>query len=113
MLGLLVFHQTWKSELVGFDNPKTLEDMKLVQAALPIFKHFVENALFKEDFKEFNIPQNIFLASLNYDTGQKSTIGDKNTIIEALKFEDINNTSNNNLISINRRDNLIKFRQFY
>ena len=99
---------------VGFDNPKTLGRYETgSKAALPIFKHFVENALFKEDFKEFNIPQNIFLASLNYDTGQKSTIGDKNTIIEALKFEDINNTSNNNLISINRRDNLIKFRQFY
>ena len=35
------------------------------------------------------------------------------TIIEALKREDINNINNNNLISINDRDNLIKFRQFY
>ena len=57
--------------------------------------------------------KNIFLTSLNYDTGLKSKAGDKNTIIEALKTKDINNINNNNLISISGRDNLIKFRQFY
>ena len=55
----------------------------------------------------------IYLTSLNYDTGQISTLGDKNTIIEALKIQDINNTKNNNLISIKGHDNLVKFRQFY
>ena len=99
---------------VGFDNPRTLGKFETgSKAALPIFKNFVENALFKEDFKDFNIPENIFLTSLNYDTGLKSSTGEKNTIIEALKFQDINNISNNNLISINDRDILIKFRQFY
>ena len=57
--------------------------------------------------------KNIYLTSLNYDTGLKSSFGDKNTIIEALKKKDINNIDNKNLISINDRDNLIKFRQFY
>ena len=99
---------------VGFDNPKSLGKFETgSKAALPIFKKFVEKTLFKEDFKEFKIPENIFLTSLNYDTGLKSTLGDKNTIIEALKIKDINNTTNNNLISINKHDNLIKFRQFY
>ena len=28
--------------------------------------------LYKEDFKDFKIPKNIYLTSLNYDTGQKS-----------------------------------------
>ena len=42
-------------------------------------------------FSEFKIPQNIYLTSLNYDTGLKSSTGDKNTIIEALKIKDINN----------------------
>ena len=64
-------------------------------------------------FEEFFIPENIFLTSLNYDTGQKSVEGDKKTIIEALKKKDINNIENNNLISINGSDNLVKFRQFY
>ena len=58
-------------------------------------------------------PENIFLTPLNYDTGLKSSIDDKNTIIEALKEQDINNIKNNDLISISDRDTLIKFRQFY
>ena len=99
---------------IGFDNPKTLGKFETgSKAALPIFKDFIENSLFKEDFKDFKIPENIYLTSLNYDTGLKSSSRDKNTIIEALKSKDINNLDNNDLISINGRDNLIKFRQFY
>ena len=99
---------------IGFDNPKTLGKFETgSKAALPVFKDFVENALFKEDFNDFNIPENIFLTSLNYDTGNKSAPGDKNSIIEALKVRDINNINNNNLTSISGRDNTIKFRQFY
>ena len=99
---------------IGFDNPKSLGKYETgSKAALPIFKNFIENALFKEDFKDFKVPQNIYLTTLNYDTGFKSSKNDKNTIIEALKEKDINNINNNNLISISDRDNLIKFRQFY
>ena len=99
---------------VGFDNPKTLGRYETgSKAALPIFKDFVENGLFKEDFKDFSIPNNIYLTSINYDTGLKSTSKDKNTIIEALKLRDINKINNNELISISGNDNLIKFRQFY
>ncbi len=99
---------------VGFDNPKTLGKFETgSKAALPIFKDFVEKALYKEDFREFPIPKNIYLTSLNYDTGAKSAAGEKNVITEALKSEDINNLNNNNLISTNGRDKIIKFRQFY
>ena len=99
---------------IGYDNPKTLGKFETgSKAALPIFKDFVENALYKEDFKEFEIPENIYLTSLNYNTGIKSAVSDKNTIIEALKPRDINNIDNNNLISTNGRDKTIKFRQFY
>ena len=99
---------------IGYDNPKTLGRYETgSKAALPIFKDFVEKALFKEDFKEFQIPENIFLTSLNYDTGLKSTAGEKNVITEALKLRDINNIDNNNLISTNGRDKTVKFRQFY
>ena len=98
---------------VGFDNPKTLGKYETgSKAALPIFKNFMETALYKEDFKEFIIPENIYLTSLNYDTGLKSNSKDKNTIVEALKLKDINNINNNSLISINDRDTLIKFRRF-
>ena len=39
---------------VGFDNPKTFGKFETgSKAALPIFKNFVENALFKDDFEDF------------------------------------------------------------
>ncbi len=99
---------------IGFDNPQTLGKFETgSKAALPVFKNFIESALFKNDFKEFKVPENIYLTSLNYDTGLKASIGDKKTIVEALKVKDINNINNNNLISINSRDTLIKYRQFY
>ena len=99
---------------IGYDAPKTLGKFETgSKVALPIFKNFVENALFKEDFQDFKIPENIFLTSLNYDTGLKSSPGDKKTIIEALKKQDILSIENNNSISFNGRDTLIKFRQFY
>ena len=99
---------------VGFDNPKTLGKFETgSKAALPIFKDFIENALYKEDFDDFKIPKNIFLTSLNYDSGMKSTPGEKNTIIEALKLRDINNIDDNNLISVKGRDIMIRFRQFF
>ena len=99
---------------VGFDNPKTLGKYETgSKAALPIFKDFVENSLYKEDFGEFQIPEKIYLTSLNYDTGLKSAPGEKNSIIEALKLKDINNLNNNNLISTSGRDKIVKFRQFY
>ena len=99
---------------VGYDNPKTLGKFETgSKAALPIFKDFVEKALYKEDFYEFEIPEKIYLTSLNYDTGLKSASGEKNSITEALKLRDINNLENNNLLSSSGRDKIIKFRQFY
>jgi penicillin-binding protein 1A len=99
---------------VGYDNPKTLGKFETgSKAALPIFKDFVEKALYKEDFDEFPIPENIYLTSLNYDTGAKTAPGEKNSITEALKLRDINNLNNNNLISPDGRDKIVKFRQFY
>ena len=99
---------------VGFDNPKTLGKFETgSKVALPIFKDFVKNTLYEEDLKEFKIPEGIYLTSLNYDTGSKSSLNDKNTIIEALKTKDINNLNNNQLISIGSYDKLIKYRQFY
>ena len=99
---------------IGYDIPRTLGKFETgSKAALPIFKNFVEKALFKEDFGEFKIPENIYLTSLNYDTGLKSAAGEKNVIIEALKIGDINSINNNDLVSSSARDKVVKFRQFY
>ena len=68
--------------------------------------------MYKEDFEEFKIPENIYLTSLNYDTGVKTATGEKNSIIEA-QVKDINNLDNNSLISTTGHDKIIKFRQFY
>jgi len=99
---------------IGYDDPKTLGKFETgSKAALPIFKDFVEKALFKEDFEEFKIPESIYLTSINYNSGIKAAPGDKNSIIEALKLRDINNTNNNSFISTYGRDKTVKFRQFY
>ena len=99
---------------VGYDNPRTLGKNETgSKVALPIFKNFIENALYKEDFNDFEIPENIYLTSLNYDTGVKAALKDKNSIIEALKLKDINNIDNKNLISISGNDKTVIFRQFY
>ena len=62
---------------VGFDNPKTLGKFETGSKALPIFKDFIENALFKDDFEDFDIPENILLTSLNYNTGLKAELEKK------------------------------------
>ena len=58
---IIMMHGLWGflSKLVngvyiGYDNPKTLGKFETgSKAALPIFKDFVEKALYKEDFGEF------------------------------------------------------------
>ncbi len=99
---------------IGFDNPKSLGKYETgSKAALPIFKNFVKNALYKEDFKNFLIPPNIHFASVNYDTGKQVNLGTKNSIVEAYKLKDINKEQNKNIEIQNNYDKLIKFRQFY
>ena len=99
---------------MGFDSPKSLGKNETgSKAALPIFKDFIKNALFKEEFKSFNIPNGIYFASIDYDSGEKKNFGDKNVIIEAFKPEDMNNTKNNELFLNLNYDKLIKYRQFY
>ena len=98
---------------VGYDNPKTLGKNETgSKVALPIFKNFIENALYKEDFKDFEIPENIYLTSINYDTGIKSAPGEKKSIIEALKLKDINNLDNKNLITIGSSDKIVNLDNF-
>ena len=99
---------------IGFDNPESLGKYETgSKAALPVFKSFVEGAMFKQDFKNFKIPNGVYFAPINYDNGKKENFGKKKSIIEAFKAEDINNSSNKNLDNINNYDKLIKFRQFY
>ena len=75
----------------------------------------MQTTLESKDFKEFNIPNNIYFASIDYNTGKKSDFksNNKNIILESFKNNDINNLSNYKLNNINNYDTLVKFRQFY
>ena len=99
---------------IGFDNPKTLGKYETgSKAALPIFKNFIRQALYKDEFKSFTPPEEIIFAAINYDTGKKDSFNSPNSIIEAFKSIDIEKMRNNNLNNKANYDSLMKFRQFY
>ena len=99
---------------IGFDNPKTLGRYETgARAALPIFKDFVRQAIYKDEFKPFTTPEEIFFAAVNYNTGKKENFSNIDSIIEAFKLSDIEKMRNNNLNNDLNYDSLIKFRQFY
>ena len=80
---------------------------------MPVFKNFIKSALSENEFQDFDIPQNIYFAPINYNTGQKSNFTDKQTIIESFKSKDINRINNKELEILNNYDKPIKYRQFY
>tara|TARA_B100000780_G_scaffold176599_1_gene123799 strand:- start:172 stop:2520 length:2349 start_codon:yes stop_codon:yes gene_type:complete len=99
---------------VGFDKPKSLGRYETgSKVALPIFKNFIKKALYKDDFKPFLIPKEIFFSAINYNTGKKEKFSNPNSIIEAFKLSDIKRMQNNSLGKNTNYDSLIKFRQFY
>jgi len=99
---------------IGFDNPKTLGRYETgAKAALPIFKNFIKQALYKDDFKPFLIPEEIFFTAINYNTGKRENFSNSKSIVEAFKLSDINKMKNNNLGRNTNYDSLVKFRQFY
>ena len=99
---------------IGFDNPKTLGRYETgARAALPIFKNFVRQAIYKDEFKPFISPEEIFFAPINYNTGKKVNFSNNDSIIEAFKLSNIKKMRNINLDKDSNYDSLIKFRQFY
>ena len=68
---------------IGFDNPESLGKYETgSKAALPVFKSFVEGAMFKQDFKNFKIPNGVYFAPINYDNGKKKNFGEKNQLLK-------------------------------
>ena len=55
------------------------------KVALPVFKKFVETALYKEDFKPFKVPSGIYFYPVDYDTGELLDFADKKSIIESFR----------------------------
>jgi penicillin-binding protein 1A len=99
---------------IGFDTPKSLGKYETgAKAALPIFKNFISQALYKDEFKPFAPPEEIFFGAINYNTGKKENFSNTESIIEAFKFSDIEKMRNKNLDKNLNYDSLVKFRQFY
>ncbi|MBA1340242.1 MAG: penicillin-binding protein 1A [Pelagibacterales bacterium] len=99
---------------VGYDKPQSLGKYETgSKAALPIFKNFIKKALYKDDFKPFQIPKNIFFSSIDYDTGERTNFNNPDSITEAFKLKDLKKMEKNNLNLYGKYDKLEKFRQFY
>ena len=99
---------------IGYDEPKSLGKFETgSKAALPIFKNFIELALFKEDLKHFKSPENIYFYPIDYNTGKNSSFVNKKSIIEAFKqktLEEINQKNSNVGENYGKYN---KFRRFY
>ena len=99
---------------IGYDEPRSLGKNETgSKAALPIFKNFIEKALFKEDMKPFKSPPNINFYPVDYKTGTSSNFSNKKAIIEAFKQKTTKEIDTNNLSIIGNYDKFNKFRRFY
>ena len=99
---------------IGYDEPRSLGKNETgSKAALPIFKNFIEKALFKEDMKPFKSPPNINFYPVDYKTGKSSNFSNKKAIIEAFKQKTTKEIDTNNLSIIGNYDKFSKFRRFY
>ena len=99
---------------IGYDEPRSLGKYETgSKAALPIFKKFIEKALFKEDMKPFKSPPSINFYPVDYKTGKSSNFSKKKAIIEAFKQKTTKEINTNNLSIIGNYDKFNKFRRFY
>jgi len=99
---------------VGYDEPKTLGKFETgSKAALPIFKSFIEKAMYKEEMKAFKVPSNIYFFPVDYNTGKGLNFGNSKAIIEAFKEGSLDEIKSKNLNLGQNYDKFNKFRRFY
>ena len=99
---------------VGYDEPKTLGKFETgSKAALPIFKSFIEKAIYKEEMKAFKVPSNIYFFPVDYNTGKGLNFGNSKAIIEAFKEGSLDEIKSKNLNLGQNYDKFNKFRRFY
>ena len=99
---------------VGFDNPKSLGKYETgSKAALPIFKKFVETAIYKEEMRNFKVPKTINFFPVNYDSGKNTRFDDPKSIIEAFKENNSEEIISKNLNLGKKRDKYNIFTRFY
>ena len=99
---------------IGYDEPKTLGKYETgSKVALPVFKKFIETALYKEDLRPFNIPEGIYLYPIDYDTGKITNFDDEKAITESFKEKTSKNIKYKNLNFDKNHVKSLKFRGFY
>ena len=99
---------------IGYDEPRSLGKFETgSKVALPVFKKFVETALFKEDFKPFKAPAGIYFYPVDYNTGEISNFDDKDTIVESFKESDSKKIKLKNLNFGQNYGKSLKFKGFY
>ena len=99
---------------IGYDEPKSLGKFETgSKAALPIFKKFIELALYKEDMKPFKSPSNIYFLPIDYKTGLDVNFNDKKAIIEAFKEKTVKEIKVKNFSIGENYGKYNKFRRFY
>ena len=99
---------------VGYDEPRSLGKYETgSKAALPVFKNFVEKALYREDLKPFRVPNDIYFFPVDYNTGKDLDFSNSKAIIEAFKENSVENIRSKNLSLGQSYDKLNKFRRFY
>ena len=99
---------------IGYDEPKSLGKYETgSKVALPVFKKFVETALYKEDFKPFTVPPEIYFYPVNYDTGEISNFEDKKSILESFKENSSEKIKLKNLNFGQNYGKFLKFKGFY
>ena len=99
---------------IGYDTPKSLGKFETgSKTALPIFKKFVESAIYKEDMKPFKIPENIYFFPVNYDTGEITSFVEAKAISESFKENSLKEINLKNLGLGKNYDKFKKFKRFY
>jgi len=99
---------------IGYDEPKSLGKFETgAKAALPIFKKFVETAIYKEEMKPFKIPESVYFFPVNYDTGEITTFAESNMITESFKQNNSEEIRSKNLSLGQGYDRFTKFKRFY
>ena len=99
---------------IGYDTPKSLGKFETgSKTALPIFKKFVESAIYKEDMKPFKIPENIYFFPVDYDTGEITSFSEAKAISESFKENSLEEINLKNLNSGKNYDKFKKFKRFY
>jgi len=99
---------------IGYDEPRSLGRYETgSKVALPVFKKFIETALYKEDIKPFKIPAGIYFYPVNYDTGEISNFADTKSITESFKENSLENIKLKKLNFGKNYGKSFKFRGFY